>query len=304
MPPILSLIDDEALSYKAKGCDLLLALLGPLEQAKSDILGRTNLDSVFQEALSPCLLSLPTITPENESIHLLKSAYPAILAVIRVRFQSQTTKSQTEKPNEESQKHISALTNVLRHSIISSYNHISSPRPTEDTPISSFPYPRLSTLLLTQLSSLLHDLGIHSTKHLRGIIPLLTSTLTNPFGTAYLPLLAAAAEATRLLILNAWPRVWRWRGEFLAGLCGCWLHICRDEADIRRNNEDTVPGVVEDLDKLRNSLKENIAILRIVVMESLNDKGENFDVSNEFANLVDGDEQLDDLLIKNEYFKD
>ncbi|WEW61209.1 hypothetical protein PRK78_006699 [Emydomyces testavorans] len=306
IPAILSLIDDESLPYKALGCKLLNQLLIPLENAKSDILKRTNLDSVFEDALTPCLLSLPTLTPEDQSIHLLQSAYPALFSIIRTRYPPSPPHKQYYHPTpshrktneQESQSRTNALTRVLRHSIISSYHHTSSPRPSEDTYISSYPHPKLSTLLLNQLTTATSELGIHTVVHLQELIPILTSTLTNPFGTAYLPLLIAAAECTRQLLLSAWPRVWRWRGEVLAGLCGCWLHLIEDEDGIKRSREEQkAEKGSEELSKLKQVLKECVGILKIVLEENadLDGAGEKVDVAAEWRQLVDVDERLAEL---------
>ncbi|OJD26002.1 hypothetical protein ACJ73_02619 [Blastomyces percursus] len=330
VPPILSLIDDEALSFKAKGSELLSKFLAPLEQSNSDILQRTNLDSVFQDAIKPCLLFLPTITPEPESIHLLQHAYPALLAVIRTRFtspplQATSTPLRSAQPKSkqdtESQKRVESLTHLLRHGILHSYHHTSNPRPIENTSISSYPYPRLSTFLLSQLPPVLSELGIHTTKHLQDLVPMISATLSNPFGTAFPPLLAAAVEATRMLVLNAWPRIWRWRAEILGGLCSCWLHICDDLVDIGMGiSGDNGSGQKAELLQVQGALKVVVAVVRIEIEECVGPameetgskigeqggdkggKGQIIDVDSEFGKLVQGDTRLSGLLIDNEYF--
>ncbi|PGH03326.1 hypothetical protein AJ79_07404 [Helicocarpus griseus UAMH5409] len=326
VPAILSLIDDETLSFKAKGCELLSNFLVPLEESGSDMLKRTNLDSVFQDALTPCLLSLPTITPEPESIHLLQYAYSALLAVIRTRFPpsqfqypspSPRTTQPTSKQDNDSQKRLESLTRLLRHSILHSYHHTSNPRPIENTSISSYPYPRLSALLLSQLPPVFSELGIHTTKHLQDLVPMLSATLSNPFGTAYPPLLSAAAEATRMLVLNAWPRIWRWRAEVLDGLCACWLHVREDSEDVVGASDASAGDWrKEDLKKLQRALKEVVGVLKIAVEEcsvlvpeegagaerAQEKNSEVIDVQSEFGKLVEGDEKLNGLLIGNEYF--
>ncbi|EDN09340.1 predicted protein [Histoplasma mississippiense (nom. inval.)] len=323
VPAILSLIDDENLSFKAKGCELLLKFLSPLEQSNSDVLQRTNLDSVFQEALYPCLLSIPTITPEAESIHLLQYAYPALFAVIRTRFSSPKVPSaptllrpyQTKmKHDPDSQKRLESLTRLLRHGILHSYHHTSNPRPIENTSISSYPYPRLSALLLSQLPPALSELGIHTTKHLQDLVPTISAALSNPFGTAFPPLLAAAAEAARALVLNAWPRVWRWRAELLGGL---YIGISASgDGDSGGGGGQTVV-----LLQLQCALKVVVAVLRIAIEENVvaaaeeggngtggrdGDQGgreeETIDVDREFGKLVQGDDRLRELLIGNECF--
>ncbi|OJD18652.1 hypothetical protein AJ78_01348 [Emergomyces pasteurianus Ep9510] len=332
VPAILSLIDDESLPFKAKGCELLSKFLAPLEQSNSDILRRTNLDSVFQDALNPCLLLLPTITPEPESIHLLQYAYPAFLAIIRTRFPSSRSSSTPTaqspakvKPKEdpEFQKRLECLTHLLRNRILHSYYHTSNPRPIENTSISSYPCPRLSALLLSQLQLILLELGIHTTKHLQDLVPMVSATLSNPFGTAYTPLLAAAAEVARIIVLNAWPRIVKWRAELLSGMCTCWLHVCDDMVDIDMRVRDAdSSGRRADLSRLQLTLKEVVGMLKIVIEECSDlaageeggdetrgwggDRraygyGEVIDVDREFGKLVQGDERLRGLLIDNEY---
>ena len=296
IPPILSLIDDDSLAFKARGCQLLSRLLVPLEHTRSDILRRTNLASVFEDAVSPCLHSLPTITPEDQSIHLLASAYPALLAVIRTRFQPlSASKRSTKSPvpcreEQESQDRLNSLTRVLRRNILPSIHHISSP---VDTSIPSYPYPRLSTVLLTQLTPTIRELGVHTTKHLHDLIPILASTLANPFGTAHLPLLSAATESMRHVVLNGWPRIWRWRGDILAAVCGCWLHLCDDEEDIHRNQGGEDAAALENL---KVALKELVAILKVAVAENTDQDGKHIYIDADYRQLVGGDERLRNLL--------
>ncbi|KAL1961125.1 hypothetical protein VTO42DRAFT_3070 [Malbranchea cinnamomea] len=320
VPPILSLIDDDKLAYKAKGCAILNTLLSPLSEVKSDILRRTNLDSVFQDALSSCLLSIPTVTPENESIHLLSFAYPAFFSVIHTRYPTAPASSSSPEPTSilsaanqqkgaeaDSSSRLTSLIRLLRHHILSSYTHISNPRPVQpissSVPIASYPHPRLSTFLLTQLAYLIPQMGTYITPHLQEIVPLVTETLTNPFGTACLALLMGAARVVRALVMNAWMRVWRWRGEILTGVCTCWIHLDEDEADVRR-----VQGSegMEELEKLRRVLKEVVKLLRIAVEEVAGEKASEevrreifngvIDIDAEYRELVASDERLKRLL--------
>ncbi|GAD93587.1 conserved hypothetical protein [Paecilomyces variotii No. 5] len=331
VPPILSLIDDENISFKTRGCNLLSTILVPLREGKSDILRRTNLSSVFEDAITPCLLSLPTITPEDESLQLLAAAYPALLSVLRIRYpqtDSDHSRSSSKSKSREDDRtaYIHRITQILRVSLISSFHHISSNTPAASSTIPSFPYPRLSTFLLQQLSIVCDELRIHVTKYLQDIIPILYSTLTNPFGTAYIRLLLAATTATRCVILNAHPRIWRWRGEILGGLCTCWLHVLDEEREIaqRAEKDQTRPiadisplsrktdsdSTVSQLARLKNQLRGCAYLLKVVlisVSEQVNVDGkfqeenplgltEDIDVEKEFGELVSADGSLGDLL--------
>ena len=88
-------------------------------------------------------------------------------------------------------------------------------------------------------------------------------------------------------------------------MCGCWLHLCDDEEDIRHNRsrgEHAVEG--EDLDHLGNlklDLQRVISILKIAVSETAaatGEQGGGMDIDSEFHALLSGDERLRDLLFQ------
>lgn len=127
-------------------------------------------------------------------------------------------------------------------------------------------------------------------------------------------------------MLNAWPRVWRWRAELLGGLCACWLHIADDLVDIGicasgdGDGGGGGGGQRAVLLQLQCALKVVVAVLRIAIGGNVvvaaeeggngtggrdGDQGreeEIIDVDREFGKLVQGDDRLRELLIGNEYF--
>ncbi|GLB12037.1 hypothetical protein AtubIFM57258_009315 [Aspergillus tubingensis] len=291
VPPILALIDDETNPNKTDGCTLLTHLLQPIQQAKSDILKRTNLSSVFIDAIKPCLLSLPTITPEPDSIRLLTTAYPTLFLLLKTSYLPK-----------DKQTYTTELTKVLRDNLIPSFHHISTLTPSSGTQstLSSFPHPKLSTLLLDKIHDSLFDLAVHTTKYLQEIIPLIYSTLSNPFGTAHPPLLLAGVAVTRAMILNAHPRIWRWRGEILGAVAACWLTVADEEA-AERGKE----GEKEELIKLKMQLKGVVYLLRMVLEnpdEEIAKDDEVIEAKEGFAKeveeLVGADEALRELLLR------
>ncbi|KAK9651947.1 hypothetical protein HCH54_001914 [Aspergillus fumigatus] len=305
VPPILALIDDDSVTYKTRGCLLLTQLLTPIRESKSDILQRTNLASVFEDAVRPCLLSLPSITPEDDAIKLLGVAYPALLSLLQTSYHTATSRSAA---NANRDKYISSVARTLRENLISSFHHISSTNRTSISSFASFPYPRLSTLLVNQMYPLLLELGIHTTKYLQEIVPLLYSTLSNPFGTAYPPLLLSAVAVTRAMILNAHPRLWRWRGEILGALCSCWLRVAEEEGEIaeraakgRSAAEDQETNTT--LTKLKRQLRGAVYLLRFALQNPAQADGDagqleaKAAIGKELQDLVDADESLADLLL-------
>ncbi|KAJ5611084.1 hypothetical protein N7510_007803 [Penicillium lagena] len=287
VPTILALIDDTSPPFKTKGCHLLTQLLSPIRENNSDILRRTNLASVFEDAVTPCLLSLPTITPEDTSLNLLGAAYPALRGLFQTAY----------SPETNSEVYTSHMTKILRANLISSFHHISSSTPTSisTTTSASFPYPRLSTFLTKQISVWVNELGIHTTKYLQDLVPILYATLSNPFGTAHPPLLLAAANVTRAVVANAHPRIWRWRGEILSGLCTCWLHVLEDEKEKKTNS----------LDELKRALQSAAFLLKHALQNPIPGADTSVDgeqrlaqesAEKELRALVEADAKLGDLL--------
>ncbi|KAJ5952765.1 uncharacterized protein N7479_011178 [Penicillium vulpinum] len=285
VPTILAMVDDNNLPFKTKGCALLTQLLQPIQVSGSDILRRTNLTSVFEDAVTPCLLSLPSITPEDRSIELLGEAYPALLSTLKTAYKGPTQSEQ------DKEAYTTSLAKILRSNLISSFHHISSSTPASGS-TASFPHPRLSTFLLEMITTITNELEIHTTKYLQELIPVLYTTLSNPFGTAHPPLLLAAAVATQAVIKNAHPRIWRWRGEILSGLSSCWLHIAEDSRDSA------------GLAKLKRELQNTLQVLKLVLLNPVAIAADvpepeqvqvKENVEKEFQELVDVDAELNGL---------
>lgn len=306
IPPILSLIDDDNLIYKSRGCSILLQVLKPIRESESDILRRTNLSSVFEDAIKQCFFSLPTITPEDDSIRLLEVAYPALLSVLKAAYQLPSIPM--NKKTEDENRYITGISRILRDHIIPSFHHISSTSTTSTSSFASFPYPRLSTLLINQLHNILLELGIHTTKHLQEIIPVLYSTLSNPFSPAHVSLLLASVAATRAVVLNAHPRLWRWRGEILGGVCACWVYAVEEEGEIAERAEkrcglegDKSAG--EALGVLKKELRGVVYLLKLALedpVDSDGDKGQleaKEKIEYEVNELIDADDILKELLL-------
>lgn len=305
------MIDDESSSFKYRGCNLLIKFLTPIRASDSDLLKRSNLSSVFDDALTPCLLSLPTITPEEESLHLLGITYPALFLTLETRYHvdRDSKPAQTGTKQDDKKTYITRLITLLRDNVISSFHHVSSYSPTsakdEMSSLASFPYPKLSTFLLDQLTKIIQDLGIHTTKYLQEIVPVIYSTLSNPFGTAFVPLLLAGVATTQAVILNAHPRIWRYRGDLLAAICQCWINVSRDEQSIKDMKQKS------QLQQVLLKLQGAVYLLKLSVRgvssakmggdttssdlsEMLDEKDVNID--DDVKVLVDADEQLKELL--------
>ena len=143
IPPLLTILDEEATQNKVKGCELLAIFL---KIVPSSLLQRTGLGEVFQHSLMPCLSYLPTLTPEEESVRLLSAVYPTLLTLVRRRYATAT-----EHGDRQGTK---ALDKILRVGILNGYAHAG-----ENVTI--------ATLLVGQLTELINEMGIASAKHLK-----------------------------------------------------------------------------------------------------------------------------------------
>ncbi|KAI9375652.1 hypothetical protein BJX61DRAFT_531480 [Aspergillus egyptiacus] len=299
VPLILTLIDDENTTFKHLGCVLLIQLLNPIHESRSDILRRTNLSSVFEDAIRPSFHSLPTITPEDESIVLLGAAYPALRSLLQTSYRQSSPPASPIPKDEET--FVAATTKTLRDHLIPSFHHIGSTNTTSGSTFASFPHPRLSTLLLNQIAITCADLAIHTTKYLQDIVPLLYSTLSNPFGTAHPPLLLAATATARAVILNAYPRLWRWRGELMSAICSCWLHIIEDEEESKISEQDEAQAQTDLLNKVKKELQGSVYLLKYALENPANqDDTDQQEAMAGFAQelqmLVDADGTLKECL--------
>lgn len=119
-----------------------------------------------------------------------------------------------------------------------------------------------------------------------------------------MPLLLAGIATTQAVILNAHPRIWRYRGDLLAAICQCWINVSQDESSTKDSEQKL---------QLRNvlfKLQGAVYLLKLSVraagsthvgsedgldlVEMLDEKGVNID--DDVKALVDADEQLKKLL--------
>jgi hypothetical protein len=238
IPPILKILDDIDLQWKAVGAELLTLLL---KSTPPSLLARTGVGKVFEDTLIPLFTYLPTLTPENESVVLLDKAFPALMALPDVLYPPSPTPntvsslpSPSTKPTPDSSLSTPRekfLDKLLRDGILSPLFH---------APPSA--YPKLATTLLSHLPPLLRAMGIDSVKHLQPLTTLLSNILAEPLGLAYPPLMVAATKVLQSVVLNAWPRVKVYRGEILRGVTLAWLRCCDEEGK---------EGVVEVWKELR-----------------------------------------------------
>jgi len=77
------------------------------------VIRTSGVDSVFQEAVFPTLLFLPSLTPEEESVRLLRAAYNALMSLALV------------DSDVDAKRRVQLLDKVLREGVFTGYFHAS-----------------------------------------------------------------------------------------------------------------------------------------------------------------------------------
>jgi hypothetical protein len=259
IPPLLAIMDDTETSNRAKGCNMLVAILSTCPPA---LLKRTGLAPVFEESLYSSVAFLPSLTPEAESVILLNAALPALLELTNVAHPN------TQKDDHNSARQKSVDT-ILRKAILQPYTHAGE-------------HVRIAGVLLKHLPATLTFLGIDSVKHLKDLVPLLSNTLSDPLGPGYPQLLLQASSAMQSVIANAWPRIEYWSADILKGVCVCWIRL-------EQEGDDIDSSVIESL---RDSLKDVVSMLSSILANSGAENTWRADVQR----LADADGRLKTLL--------
>lgn len=257
MPPVLKMMDDIDVEWKAKGCHMLSLILGVLRQPLSSsssqkataqrsnsasFLLRSGYHNIFAEALMPMFTHLPSITPEKDSVTLFRAVYPALILLALLVY---------EESGKADSKEL-FLDRILREGILSPLGHFPTPSM----------YPELATLIMSQVPVVLNHMGIDTVKHLPDLVPLLSAILQEPFALSHQALVASALEALQSVMLNAWPRIAGHRGDMMMGLCLVWSRCLEEE---RKSGSEPV-------EKVKTQVKETVAMLD-AVMQSVDEIG-------------------------------
>lgn len=134
-------MDDPDTEIRARGCELLSKLL---EITPSRLLEQTGLGDVFEDAVMPTLLYLPSLTPVEESLRLLSPAYDALYALADTRF----------SPDSASPEKLKLLDRIMRQGVLRGYFH-------------TMENVRIVEVMIQQMGSVVKKMNFHAVKHLK-----------------------------------------------------------------------------------------------------------------------------------------
>ncbi|KAK4103520.1 hypothetical protein N658DRAFT_494005 [Parathielavia hyrcaniae] len=211
IPVLLTLVDDPANLVRRRG---LLILNDFLAKLPDRTLRDTGLAKVFEDAVFPALTFLPSLTPENESFQLLPPAYGALRSLAN----KQPAVSKDGIPGGPKK---ALLDKVLRDGVFMGFFHARE-------------HVRIVEVLCQQTAAVLSEMGVHAVKHLKDLIPMLSSIMTDPFAPLAPGTLLSAIKALQAVLANCWPRIpgSPSQDEIINALVLCWLHAAEhDHAD-------------------------------------------------------------------------
>ncbi|KAF4125338.1 Protein of unknown function (DUF2454) [Geosmithia morbida] len=198
-----------------------------LDKCPAKVLKSTGIGKVFQDAIFPSVLFLPSLTPEAESIQIMQPAYRALIILAE------------KDPDTSSPTRRLLLDSIIREGILTAYDHASS-------------YIHVVETLLRTLATVVNCLGVYTVKHLQTLLPTISTVMTDPFVVSHPPALLEATKALQAILANCWPRICQggYADEVTRIIATCWLNIQDDEVDSL-----VLPGLLGELKKLASMLR-------------------------------------------------
>ncbi|KAF4970868.1 hypothetical protein FZEAL_9961 [Fusarium zealandicum] len=212
-PVLLALAEDEEIHVKSRGLAILSSFMG---KCPAQILQNTGIGRVFEDLTFPMLLYLPSITPEDQSTSIITPAYDVLI------------KMAESYNNPQSRERRQLLDRVLRDGIFGGHFHASQ-------------YTQIVRVLMQKAASIMNCLGIYSIKHIKNLLSMVSSVMTDPFAAAHPPTVLAATQTLSAIIINCWPRIQEAEHteEIIRILALCWLNV-------QEESESTSSQLAED----------------------------------------------------------
>lgn len=238
------------MTIRTTGLDILTTFL---DKCPGKILQSTGIGQVFQDAIFPSLMFLPSLTPEDESIRLLQPAYRALVSLAE------------KEPDVNNLRRRKLLDKVVRDGILAGYNYASQ-------------YISVVETLMRSLTMVLDCLDIYAIKHLnvgifkemgrkqrlgtlmttaQSILDMLSSVMTDPFAVSCPSVVVEATIALQTMMLKCWPRIGDqgYGGEVARIIATCWLNV-QDGEGISADSMTRLNQELEKSAKLMTTIYE------------------------------------------------
>ncbi|KAH9883763.1 hypothetical protein F4778DRAFT_801046 [Xylariomycetidae sp. FL2044] len=286
-PVLLTLLDDPSTPLKLRA---LRALRLFWRRCPPGLMQNTGLAEVFEHAVFPAVLYLPSLTPVDESLEILGAAYPALFAMAGIVSQGEEGVVDDDGDGEEKRGGREKTTDreftgaqrvlldkIVREGLLVGYHHAKE-------------HIRLVQLFCDKLRYVVDGMGILAVRHLKDIIAMLTEIITDPFGTQHPPTLLSATRLLQAVLRNCWPRIPHYGNEVIKMLMLCWLHICDEDRDGGSSvGDDGGGGSASDPEMLKTELVKTADMLAAIM------KAANVNMSERVGVLVEKEPLLGGL---------
>ncbi|RBA20498.1 hypothetical protein FPRO05_08943 [Fusarium proliferatum] len=202
LPVLLALVENESTKTKVRGLKTTREFIN---KCPAQVLQTTGIGRVFANVTFPLLLYLPSITPEEESITILISAYDVLIKLAQ----------STGDTNSIERRRL--FDKILRDGVFAGYFHAS-----QQT--------RIVQTLLQKVTAVINSLGIHTIKHLTPLLSMVSLVMTDPFAVSHPLTLIAATQTMSAIITNSWPRIRETEHmeNVVRILSLCWLNVSEE----------------------------------------------------------------------------
>ncbi|KAI0837781.1 hypothetical protein F5Y06DRAFT_64328 [Hypoxylon sp. FL0890] len=218
IPVLLTLLDEpQHTGLKVRALGIFRTFWA---RCPAGLMQNTGLAEVFEHAVFPAVLYLPSLTPEDESLQILGAAYPALIEMAGLHYTDAGSGLDLEgqpQPQQVSEAQRKLLDKIIREGIMVGYHHAKQ-------------HIRLVGLLCETLVCIINGMGILAVKHLKDFIPMLSEIMTDPFGTKHPQTLISAIKLLQTILRNCWPRIPFYCNEIIKILMLCWLNIEDEES--------------------------------------------------------------------------
>ncbi|XDG09944.1 hypothetical protein ABKA04_009559 [Annulohypoxylon sp. FPYF3050] len=220
-PALLTLLDESHASLKIRALQIFRSFWS---RCPPNLMQNTGLATVFEDAVFPAVLFLPSLTPEDESLEILGAAYPALIEMAGLTYTNHGPEagpglSGSEKQQiTESQRKL--LDKIVREGVMVGYHH--------------------------------------AKEHVRlDFVPMVSEVMTDPFGTKHPPTLTSAIQLLQAILRNCWPRIPHYCNEIVKTLMLCWLNIEDEDSfpDSSPVANDLKAGLTQTADMLSAVMK-------------------------------------------------
>lgn len=202
IPSILNLIDDHDPMIKSKGCHIAQVLFESLQVSKEGQkhFRTTGVDSIFVDAIKPCLSYLPPGTEAQLSVHVVGGALTSLISLSK---------------NLEVSNNYLLLDLILRDGVFQGLMH-------------SGQYVDLTITLLTCSDEIITSLGTRTVKHLKPLIMAFVNILCDPFIAVCEPLIQQTCHTCLEVIKFCWFRIETYKYDILRGICTAWKRLAEE----------------------------------------------------------------------------